>query len=142
MNEKATADSLVTYKFSAEDDPWSTYPSRFSRWRLIRQSHLWRPPTDVLETDEAYVVIVEVAGMRGAEFSVTYNQQVLSIQGTRSDTSVRKAYHQMEIAHGEFETEVRIPDPIDASNIEATYSDGFLRVVLSKTRPRQVSISD
>ncbi|MCK4960866.1 MAG: Hsp20/alpha crystallin family protein, partial [Anaerolineales bacterium] len=52
------------------------------------------------------------------------------------------AYHQMEIAHGEFETEVRIPDPIDASNIEATYSDGFLRVVLSKTRPRQVSISD
>ena len=53
-----------------------------------------------------------------------------------------EAYHQMEIAYGEFETEVRIPVPIDVSNIEATYSDGFLRVVLSKTRPRQVSISD
>ena len=142
MNEKATAVSLVTYQFSAEDDSWSTDPSRFSGWRLIRQSQLWRPPTDVLETDEAYVVIVEVAGMRGAEFSVTYNQQVLSIQGTRSDTSVRKAYHQMEIAYGEFETAVRIPIPIDASNIQATYSDGFLRVVLSKTRPRKVSISD
>ena len=142
MYEKTTAVSLVTHKFSAEDDPWPTDPSRFSRWRLIRQSHLWRPPTDVLETDEAYVVIVEVAGMRGAEFSVTYNQQVLSIQGTRSDTSLRKACHQMEIAYGEFETAVRIPVPIDASNIEATYSDGFLRVVLSKTRPRQVSISD
>ena len=142
MNEKATTVSLVTHTFRSEDDPWPTDPSRFSRWRLIRQSNLWRPPTDVLETDEAYVVIVEVAGMRGAEFSVTYDQQVLTIQGTRSDTSVRKAYHQMEVAYGEFETAVRIPVPIDASNIEATYSDGFLRVVLSKTRPQQISISD
>ena len=142
MNEKSTSVSLVLQKFSSQDDPWSTDPSRFSRWRRIRQLHLWRPPTDVLETEEAYVVVVEVAGMRGAEFSVTYNQQVLSILGTRSDSSVRKAYHQMEIAYGEFETEVRIPVPIDVSNIEATYSDGFLRVVLSKTRPRQVSISD
>lgn len=92
--------------------------------------------------EEAYVVMVEVAGMRGAEFVVTYNKKMLTIRGTRKDTSIQKAYHQMEIAYGEFATEVRIQAPIDASKIEATYNDGFLKVVLPKSRPRHISISD
>jgi HSP20 family protein len=80
--------------------------------------------------------------MRGADISVTYNQRVLSIQGIRVDTSPRKAYHQMEIAYGEFSSEVRIPVPIETSEIEATYNDGFLRVILPKAQSREVPISD
>jgi HSP20 family molecular chaperone IbpA len=48
----------------------------------------------------------------------------------------------MEIAYGEFATEVSIQAPIDASNIIATYNDGFLKLVLPKSRPQQVSISE
>ncbi|KPK94963.1 MAG: hypothetical protein AMJ88_02170 [Anaerolineae bacterium SM23_ 63] len=129
-------------KLLAEDDPWPAEPTRISGWRLVRRTHAWRPPTDVLETDEAYVVIVEVAGMRGADISVTYNQRVLSIQGMRTDMSPRKAYHQMEIAYGEFASEIRIPVPIETSEIEATYNDGFLRVILPKAQSKEVPISD
>ena len=31
-------------------------------WQV--RSSIWSPPTDVYETDEAYVVRVEIAGMR------------------------------------------------------------------------------
>lgn len=142
MSEKEPNNLRVKLKLLAEDDPWSVESSRISGWRLVRRSHAWRPPTDVLETDEAYVVVVEVAGMRGADISVTYNQRVLSIQGVRVDTSPRKAYHQMEIAYGEFASEVRIPVPIETSEIEATYNDGFLRVILPKAQSREVPISE
>lgn len=142
MDEKEPDSFTVKLKLLAEDDPLSREPSRISGWHLVRKSHVWRPPTDVLETDEAYVVVVEVAGMRGAEFFVTYNQRVLSIRGTRADTSPRKSYHQMEIAYGEFETEVQVLVPVEASRIEATYNDGFLQVILPKAKSRGVPISD
>jgi HSP20 family protein len=142
MSEKSTDIWRVQYQFHSDDDHWPTKPIRDSGWRVIKQSHLWRPPTDVLEMEEAFVVMVEVAGMRGAEFIVTYNKKMLTIRGTRTDTGTQKAYHQMEIAYGEFATEIKIQAPIDASKIEATYNDGFLKVVLPKSRPQHVSISD
>ena len=142
MNEKNIDVWQARYQFLTDDDPWLAKPYRDTGWRVIRQSYLWRPPTDVLETEEAYIVLVEVAGMRGAEFIVTYNKKLLTIRGSRADTSTRKAYHQMEIAYGEFATEVSIQAPIDASNIIATYNDGFLKLVLPKSRPQQVSISE
>jgi HSP20 family protein len=85
--------------------------------------------------------MVEVAGMREAEFSVTLDRQVLSIRGLRADSPTAKAYHHMEIAYGEFATEVRLAVAIDAAAIQASYADGFLRVVLPKSAPRQVPIS-
>jgi len=47
----------------------------------------------------------------------------------------------MEIAYGEFASEVRIPGPVDPDRIEASYADGFLRVVLPKPRPTMIDVS-
>jgi HSP20 family protein len=94
-----------------------------------------------LETDEAFLVLVEIAGMRGMKFSVTYDNDVLSIRGNRPDSNVRKVYHQMEIDYGDFEAEIQMPHKVDAAAIEATYSDGFLRVVLPKASPKNIDIS-
>ncbi|NIS82088.1 MAG: Hsp20 family protein [Anaerolineales bacterium] len=108
----------------------------------MRRSHIWRPPTDVYETEDAYIVLVEIAGMRDAEIAVTFGRRNLTIKGSRADTSARKAFHQMEIAYGEFATEAEVPSAIDASTIEATYSDGFLRVVLPKAKAKSVKVGD
>ena len=108
----------------------------------MRHPHIWRPPTDIYATEEAYIVLVEIAGMRGADFSVTFDRKRLVVKGIRSDTSVRKAYHQMEIAYGDFEAEVEVPSAIDVASIEATYNDGFLRVVLPISKPQSIEISD
>lgn len=110
-------------------------------WTVRQRSHAWRPPTDVYETEEAFVVLVEVAGMHEADFVVTLDRQLLSIRGVRADREGPKAYHQMEVAYGEFVTEVRIPVPLDAPRIEASYADGFLRVRLPKARPKQIAVS-
>ena len=58
MNENEPKNLTVTLKLNAEDNPWPTESNGISGWRLVRRSHAWRPPTDVLETDEAFVVEV------------------------------------------------------------------------------------
>lgn len=113
-----------------------------TRWVVLRHSHLWRPPTDVFETDDAIIVLVEIAGMREANVSVSLNDRYLTVHGVRPDWAERRAYHQMEIHFGEFRTDVEVPTPIDADAIEATYGDGFLRVVLPKAKPRQIRVDE
>jgi len=113
------------------DDP--TYLiSGIVNWRLTVQPNVWRPPTDVFETGENFVVRIEVAGMREADFSVTLDKQVLIISGIRPEFPERKAFYQMEIHFGEFVSEIEIPSPVDPDRVEAVYQDGFLRVNLPK----------
>ena len=120
---------VVDYQFSGQVE---TAP----RWVLSRHSHVWRPPTDLFETEDEFVAQVEIAGMRHADFLVTLNGRQLSISGHRRDPAERRAYYQMEIHSGDFRTDLDLPAPIQAEGVEATYSDGFLRVVLPKLKPR------
>lgn len=103
--------------------------------------HLWRPSTDLFETEDRYVIRVEIPGMNEADFNISIDQNVLTISGTRPDTNERRAFHQMEIQYGEFTTQVELPNSIERDRVEADYQDGFLRVNLPKSQPKQIKIS-
>ncbi len=113
------------------------------RWMVVRQSNVWRPPTDVFELADRLVVLVEIAGMRDSEFNVVLQDRRLLISGVRQrNPSDRVAYHQMEIRYGEFRTEVQLPWSVGRDNISAVYRDGFLHVELPRARNQQIHIVD
>jgi HSP20 family protein len=112
------------------------------RWRVHARSIVWRPPTDVFETEEAVIVRVEIAGMREEDFLVELTRHRLVVRGARPDISEKRAYHQMEIRFGEFSTQVELPVQVAADQVEATYTDGFLQVVLPKIQARQIPIQE
>jgi HSP20 family protein len=105
-----------------------------------RQHKIWRPPTDVYETDDCVVVKVEIAGMVQEDFSISLEAKKLVISGIRHDPAAKLGYQQMEILYGHFETHVLLPRAIEVEQIEATYQNGFLSVRLPKARPRQVPV--
>ena len=116
--------------------------SSLANWRLTSHPHVWRPPTDVYETEEKYVVIVEIAGMDEKDFSITLDQNILTISGERPDTLERKSFHQMEIYFGEFVTDVEFIHPVDANQCTAEYTRGFLWVSLPKSTPKKLIIHE
>jgi HSP20 family protein len=101
------------------------------------RSSVWSPPTDVYETEEKYVIKVEIAGMRDDDFEVAFENGVLMIAGYRSDLNERRAYHQMEIRFGRFEIAVEIPVSVDLEKATAEYRDGFLTIVLPKSNAKK-----
>jgi HSP20 family protein len=115
-----------------------------SSWpRSLRRAVIWVPPTDVFETEDQFVVQVEVAGVNQSDLTVSLQDRRLIITGTRSDRGPSpRAYHQMQVRFGDFGTEVELPAPIDENSIEASYVDGFLRVVLPKRKPRQIDVQE
>ena len=113
-----------------------------NRWRNGIRSHVWRPPTDVYETEEVIVVRVEIGGMQEEDFTISLTGRLLSIRGQRPDVPERRAYLQMEILFGEFLSEVDLPGPVATEGVTAEYKAGFLRLVLPKDRPKRIHISD
>jgi len=105
-------------------------------WQV--QSSVWSPPTDVCETDDAYTVRVEIAGMLEDDFEVVIENSTLLISGNRPDNSERHAYHQMEIRFGKFATAVGLPSPVDVDHATAQYLDGFLTITLPKAGSNQI----
>jgi len=115
------------------------------RWLPLRRTRTWCPPTDVYDTDNHVVVKVEIAGMEKGHFTISLSNRNLTITGMRHDplteaTGLTLSYQQMEIRYGEFKTEVYLPWAIVEDEIEATYEDGFLKLVLPKAQAQKVHV--
>jgi HSP20 family protein len=106
-------------------------------WQV--RSSIWTPPTDEYETEEAYIVRMEIAGMHEDDFEVSLENNTLFISGSRlDDVSERRAYQQMEIRFGKFASAISLPGPVDVEQAGAEYKDGFLIVVLPKINENKV----
>ncbi len=103
-------------------------------------SNIWTPPTDVYETEENFVVKVEIAGMHEDDFEVSVEDQVLMIRGSRPDVNERRAYHQMEIRFGKFEIALGVPRGVDLDKASAEYKDGFLTILFPKIQAKQIEV--
>jgi len=131
----------TVFRSSPSQDRSGYFVSGMANWHFVGKGHLWRPPTDVFETEDKIVVRVEIAGMQDGDFAVNFDQHSLSIHGTRSETMEKRAFHQMEISYGEFNVEIEVLLPIDVENLQAEYHDGFLRVFLPKASSKQINIA-
>ncbi|MEN4013221.1 MAG: Hsp20/alpha crystallin family protein [Bellilinea sp.] len=101
----------------------------------------WQPATDIYETDENIVIIIELAGIRENDLTITADQNTLLIQGIRQPPyESPRSIHQMEVLYGDFGVELLFSIPIETERIEAIYDQGFLRITLPKSQPRIIPI--
>lgn len=127
-----------------EDQPAQEEPSKgpggYELYR-VRRHQLWRPPTDVYETNTHIVIKVEVAGMREEDFDISFHDRHLLIAGHRRDPAGKLSYQNMEIRYGEFRSEVLVDWPVNEAEIEALYENGFLSVRLPRPKEHRIRIS-
>jgi HSP20 family protein len=111
-------------------------------------SRMWVPALDVAERNDAYLVHVELPGVSPEQVDVSFEQNVLTIRGTKpasfdvaSEGEVR--VFAAERVHGGFERSVRVPEFVDADKIEATFNNGLLTITIPKAQaaqPRKITI--
>lgn len=121
--------------FKALSDEMESLINDFlKRPMLITRTRVWKPATDLYETDEEYVVRMDLAGIKREDVSIAYNGRVLAVRGVRREglPHLRRNYHKMEIDFGPFERRIELPGPIDQAGIKATYRDGFLEIRFRK----------
>jgi HSP20 family protein len=101
------------------------------------------PPVDVEETDNAYVVDVDVANVNPEDVDIEMRGEELRIAGRFQDKDRGGVTRRQNRQTGEFEYVVDLPSDIDASQVDATYDNGVLTVTVARTKdaqPRRIEI--
>jgi len=98
-------------------------------------STVWAPQTDLVETDDAYRIHLDVPGMRKEDIAINLQNNTLTVSGTRSSERRDEGdeYVRVERAMGNFHRTFTLPETVDAESIEATYDNGVLNIHVPKT---------
>ena len=104
------------------------------------------PAADVFETDEEYVVELDLPGYEEKELSIEVYDHTLAIRGEREKVTEEKtkefALH--ERLERQFERRFILPVAADTEHVKATFTKGVLEVhapKLKKAQPKKVAIS-
>lgn len=103
------------------------------------------PRGDVMETEDAFVIELELPGVQTKDLKIEFSNNVLTVSGEKKSerASELKGYHRMERYYGSFHRSFTIPTSVDGNRITASSTDGVLRVTLPKreeSRPRVIEV--
>jgi HSP20 family protein len=118
----------------------------FARWDPIRdllaiQQRLdrlspaagWKPPVDLHETADEYVITAELPGIRREAVDIHFHDGRLTLSGVREPRQCAcEQFHRVERGHGAFSRTFQLPAPIDADAIRADLRNGVLTVTCPK----------
>ena len=102
------------------------------------------PTTDIFETEDALVVVMELPGVEKKDIDVNVENDVVRIEG-RIDASKYTGREPLytEYSVGHFGRAFTISSKIDRQQIGAQLEDGVLTLTLKKTKdaaPRRIEI--
>jgi HSP20 family protein len=97
------------------------------------------PSLDVLETEAAVEVIVDVCGVAPDALRVMFRAGVLIVAGEKAPgpTAPDQTFHLVEREFGRFARAVRLKGAFDVQEARATVRDGELTIVLPKLQERR-----
>ena len=106
---------------------------------------LWRgeigkaPAVDIVDTDKAYEITVELPGLDESNIDVKFSDGTLTIKGEKRDEKEekKKGYYLSERRYGSFQRSFQLPLSIDRDKVAADFSKGVLTIALPKTAEAQ-----
>lgn len=91
----------------------------------------WAPAVDVVETEGAFVLSVELPGVAREDVDLSAEGRRLELSGRRP-LPAERTFSRMERSYGPFRRLFELPSPIDADAVTADLAHGVLTVTVPK----------
>jgi HSP20 family protein len=118
------------------DDAFRSFPGiSGSRWELPDVTPIMLSPSlDIKETEEDYVVSVEVPGVDKDDIDIRVEDNILTIQGEKKQETRKdeENYHCVERRYGSFARTLSLPQDANAEDIQASFKDGVLSIRINR----------
>lgn len=125
--------SIVRYK------PISLFDDMFDNFWNIKpvdyDEKMFTPLGDVVETDEEYNIDLMLPGIKKDDIKIKIEDGKISIEGERKENKDKK-FNYKETWYGKFKKSYKLPDDVNVDNVDASYEDGILKVVVPKDKER------
>ena len=104
--------------------------------------HWFTPAIDIVEDEDAFVIDIELPGMRPGDVTVSFDDHVLTIRGERKlEIGEGEAFHRRERSYGAFCRAFALPELVDGSEAVAVMAEGVLTLRVPKREPASLSPS-
>jgi len=105
----------------------------------------WAPALDISERKDAYLATVELPGVEPDDLQITLEDGLLTIQGERhfAHDSTEQQFHRVERRYGAFRRAITLPAQVQAEQIEASFDNGVLQIVVPKmeeAKPKRIQV--
>jgi HSP20 family protein len=90
------------------------------------------PPADLHETEDAYVLEIELPGVDKKDIDVSMGARRLIISGERKEKEREGIIRRRSRTVGRFHYEIILPGDVDENGVEAAMAEGVLTVTVPK----------
>jgi HSP20 family protein len=109
------------------------------------RSPVWMPAADIEETDDAYVLEIDLPGVRRENLDIELRDNEVRITGEIKKQERKGILRRQTRRIGQFDFVVTLPTDIDPNQVDADLHDGVLTVRLTKAKasqPRRIEVKD
>ena len=105
------------------------------------------PNIEICETDKAIEVSAEMPGLERKDVDISIEDDTLTIRGEKKveESQKDKNVQLSERCYGVFYRVLQLPPGIDPSSIQATMSNGILKVTIpkpAKSEPKKIEVKE
>ncbi len=128
-----------------QQDMNQLFGTSFSRFHMspefgpLFENRVFSPSIDVEQTEDAFLVTVDVPGVSETNINVEVENNVLHIRGeTNRETEGSESKGQVvrkERFEGRFERAIPLPSEVDTAKMTTEYENGILTITLPKNIP-------
>lgn len=106
---------------------------------VMRKQAALAPRMDIAETQQSYLLTLELPGVAEEDVDVQWHEGVLTVRGEKKAdaTEEGRSWHRLERSFGAFQRSVTLPKEIDAEGIRATFGNGVLRIEVLKSEKKK-----
>lgn len=109
-----------------------------------RPGLVFRPDVDILENEDAFLVVADLPGASEESVEVQVEKGVLTLDARVGGTEPTGRPRYAEYREGGYHRQFRISEDVDASGVTAKMKDGVLELRLPKSaesRPRRIEVA-
>lgn len=100
---------------------------------------------DIQESERAFLLSFDLPGFKKDDINVEWKSNTLTVSGKRHKETLEHKQHWRERHHGEFRRSFALPENVKGQEIEATYENGVLYVLVPKAeieQPKRLTIGE
>lgn len=117
--------------------PMQRSTGRTQSWHAVSEfdnlsDGAWTPTADIIETDNAYLLEIELPGVRREDADVSLNGNELVVTGELKERKREGLFRRRTRRVGEFEFRVTLPGALRNSEAEASLAYGVLKIYVPK----------
>lgn len=101
---------------------------------LEDKGHDFTPECDIIESDETYVLKLDLPGLSKKEINIALKEHVLTVKGERAQELGEDAkYRRQERSIGVFSRSFALPENVNTAEIDAVFRNGVLTITMPKS---------